>query len=165
MKKKNLNIILIIAVGLIWGILIYKYVNNQFASDDTTQVNYGDNSADFKVSSKIKKDTFQLKEYERDPFLGKMSRRRERVVIHNGVGTKPKKSSTAPKTITPWPQIQYIGYVKEEKSKNPLLLLKINGKFLRKKADQEFLEGLKIQSFYKDSIIVRYNKEEKTIKK
>lgn len=165
MKKKNLNIILIIAVGLIWGILIYKYVNNMFTSDEVQGL-VVTNAPNFEMPSRIKKDTFELKGYERDPFLGKISRRRAKVIVNNSsANVKRKKQSAVPKAVAPWPQIQYIGYVKEEHSKNPLLLLKISGKFLRKKADQEFMEGLKIKEFYKDSIIVQYSKEEKTIKK
>ena len=108
------------------------------------------------------KNTFDLKEYTRDPFLG----RANNVIKSNALKNKGLHRIKRPVVVANirWPQLQYLGFVKEEKAKEPLLLLKLNGKLMRKKSSFEFYEGMKILNFYRDSILVKFKEEQKTNK-
>jgi len=161
MTKKNINIILIVGVALIWGLLIYKFFGGSFVNQEDRQ-NYAA-TINEELPTSIQKDTFDLKEYTRDPFLGRTRKVVGGNLVRSNSSVKVKKSK---KTATvQWPQLQYLGFVKEEEAKEPLLLLKVNGKLIRKKSSFEFFEGFKVLKFYKDSLLMRCNGEEKTIKK
>ncbi|WP_179008667.1 hypothetical protein [Winogradskyella forsetii] len=159
MSKKNINRVLIVVVSLIWGVLIYKFVNTFFVSSPI--------EADTIVSQEtidiplIAKDTFNLKAYERDPFLGTLNKPSKSI-------TNKVYSLTVKKEVPvnqKWPKIQYLGFVKQEKSNDPLLLIKIDNRLYRNKISGEIMESLNIISFYKDSIEVSFNNERRIIKK
>jgi len=160
MKKKYLNIVLLVGVVLIWGVLIYKFLGNSFTDQDDqqnyTETIYGD------IPVVVKKDTFNLKGYTRDPFLGKIKNTNKSAT--KGVNRRVVKV-VKPVAVIQWPQLQYFGFVKEEKAKEPLLLLKVNGRLMRKKSSFEFYDGMEILNFYRDSILVKYAEKQKTIKK
>ena len=160
MTKKNINRILIVAVALIWGVLIYKFVNSMFAPNTIE----GDAIASQKTLDipQITKDTFNLKTYKRDPFLGTLNSRPKVSKRNNAIKKVDKKEAPINQK---WPKIEYLGFVKEEKSNDPLLLVKIDNRLYRKKANGEFIEGLTIITFYKDSLQVDYNNEKRMIKK
>ncbi|WP_452223485.1 hypothetical protein [Lacinutrix chionoecetis] len=160
MSKKNINRILILVVAIIWSILIYQFINRALISNSYRNLNT--------VSQKIidvpqiAKDTFNLKRYTRDPFLGTLN--------NNQRTDKTRKPFNQIKKIeTPinqnWPNIEYLGFVKEEKANDPLILIKIDNKFFRKKIGEDFTEGLKVVEFFKDSVLVDFNSEKKIIKK
>lgn len=156
MNKKNINIVLIIGVVLIWGILIYYHVLGSFQTDNDLQ-SERINTAQTNHSFEIKKDTFILKEYKKDPFLhkGKILRRTRVNTIQN----KNSKSTVAKKvkivaSKVKWPDIKYLGYVQKERAKFPLLILEVNGKIYRVKIKQEFLEGVSVVNFYRDSLLI-----------
>jgi len=160
MSKKHLNIVLLIGVAFIWGLLIYKALGNSFVSEAEQQNYVVAMNEELPIS--IQKDTFELKLYSRDPFIGNIKNTRK-FVLKTKKGSAIKK--VKPVVVMQWPQLQYLGFVKEEKAKEPLLLLKVNGKLIRKKSSFEFYEGMKILGFYKDSIIIGLNKKEKTVLK
>ncbi|NQY30182.1 MAG: hypothetical protein HRT69_12020 [Flavobacteriaceae bacterium] len=160
MSKKHLNIVLLVGVVSIWGLLIYKAFGNSFTNEDEQQNYAVVINKELPVS--IQKDTVKLKSYSRDPFLGNLKNRRVGI-------SKTKKGSVIqkvrPVVTIQWPQLRYLGFVKEATAKEPLLLLKVNGKLMRKKFSFEFYEGMKILNFYRDSILVKFKEEQKTIKK
>jgi len=163
MTKKKINIVLIVGVALIWGLLIYKFLGNSFVSQDDQQ-NYAATIYE-ELPASIQKDTFDLKEYSRDPFLGKVKRITGN---SNSMSKKKTKQKTVlkkekTKVVQLWPQLQYLGFVKEEKAKEPLLLLKVNGKLMREKSSFEFYKEFKVLIFYKDSLLVSFRKDKKTI--
>jgi len=161
MSKKRLNSILLIGVAFIWGLLIYKFFGNSFSANDNQQ-NFAIVSNEEKPIT-VQKDTFDLKTYTRDPFLGNIVKTRRAV---SGIKNRTISSKkTKPLVTVQWPQLHYLGFVKETKAKEPLLLLKVNGKLMRKKSSFEFAEGFKVLNFYKDSIVVQFNAGQKTIKK
>lgn len=155
MNKKRLNSVLLIGVVAIWGLLIYKFFGNSFMKHDEPQ-----NSAviiNEELPITIGKDTFKLKTYNRDPFLEK--------TIKNEYSKYNKGLKIKEATVVKWPQLQYLGFVKESTAKEPLLLLKVNGKLMRKKSSFEFYEGLEVLKFYKDSLLLRLNSNEKVLLK
>ena len=161
MAKKNINIILIVGVALIWGLLIYEFLGNSFVNKED-QKNYATTIYE-ELPTSIQKDTFDLKEYSRDPFLG----RANNAIKHNALKSKGLHKVKKPVVVANirWPQLQYLGFVKEEKAKEPLLLLKVNGRLMRKKSSFEFYEGMKVLGFYKDSLLVGLSNEKRAIKK
>jgi len=161
MSKKRLNRVLIIGVAFIWGLLIYKFFGNSFNTNDNRQNFTMAISEDKPIT--VQKDTFALKRYTREPFLGNILKPRKGVSVIKKRVVAPKINKSV--AIVQWPQLQYLGFIKETSAKEPLLLLKINGKLMRKKSSFEFFEGFKVLNFYKDSILVRFNKEQKVIKR
>jgi len=161
MTKKNLNIILIVGVALIWGLLIYKFLGNSFVSQDDQQ-NYAATIYE-ELPVSIQKDTFDLKEYTRDPFLGRVNNVAKSNFVRNNSSVKVNKFKKA--ATLQWPKLQYMGFIKETTAKEPLLLLKVNGRLIRKKISFEFFEGMKILEFYPDSLLVSYNNDKRIIVK
>jgi len=160
MKKKRINIVLIIGVALIWGLLIYRFLGNSFTSQENQKGSVA--IAYDELPTLIQKDTIELKLYTKDPFLGTLKNTRKLV-------SKTKKGATIKKIksvlAVQWPQLQYLGFVKEVKAREPLLLLKVNGKLMRKKSSFEFYEGMKILNFNRDSLLIKFNGTEKTLNK
>lgn len=160
MSKKRTNIILLLGVVLIWGLLIYKFFGNSFINQKNQQDFVSVVYDELPIS--IEKDTVELRSYVRDPFLGNIKNTRK-LVSKTKRGANVKK--TKPIVVVQWPQLEYLGFVKEEKAKEPLLLLRVNGKLIRRKSSFEFYEGMKILNFYRDSLLVVFNGTEKTLSK
>jgi hypothetical protein len=155
MNRKHLNILLLICVAFIWGLVIYKALGKTFGAD-IKQHDYTVESNKILPKS-VQKDTFKLKPYKRDPFLG---------IIRKGnipISNDQKSTKITPVVKVQWPHFQYLGFVMGETAKEPLLLLKVNGKLLRKKSSFEFYEGMKVLRFYKDSLLLKFNSEEKVL--
>ena len=63
-------------------------------------------------------------------------------------------------TPTSWPEIQYFGYIKSGNS-NELAVIKIDGKLQRLRKG-EIKQGILVNSVFRDSVIVHFNKEKRT---
>ena len=162
MSKKRINIILLIVVLAIWGILIYRFVGGQFFSD-APELNYQPTAInDQPVFSK--KQAHEIAIHERDPFLSKhdhikVSYQRNTKVRQSKISNNKIQNSKPP---IQWPTIKYLGFVKQKKSKKPLILLQIDNKFYRKRPNEKLIGGVKIMKFYKDSIKLQYKGLNKT---
>lgn len=160
--KKRINIILLTLVLGLWGTVIYKYVSQYFTKKDSFINNQNEVSIN---SSKIKeKDTFSLNPLNRDPFLNKSYYSENKPVVYKKTISTPKTNvkpiiNNIPKA--PFPNINYLGYIKSKEKKYELALLKINGKFQRLKINQE-LDNLKLLSITKDSVRIKYFNDEKS---
>ncbi|WP_299242521.1 hypothetical protein [uncultured Aquimarina sp.] len=160
MQKKKINKVLIIAVALIWGVVIYKFAAPYFLTNDVVV------TADALVNPpKIflrKKDTFNLNIPNRDPFLGKtMSKRKPKVFV----SSKPEKKSRSKTVVSKnWPRIEYLGFIKSKESTSRLGLLRVNGvlKRVRNGAD---VQGVKVKSISLDKITLQFQKDVKDFKK
>lgn len=156
--KKTINIVLIVVVLSLWGTVMYKYVNRFFGDDELTLAQV----ANYKNStfSIIEKDTFKLEPLTKDPFLNK---------VFTKAIAQPKITRITPKAKvevrsklnTPFPLVQYFGYIKSEDKKDKLILLKINNRLERVRLNS-IINGLVIKKIYKDSVIVSFNKETKS---
>lgn len=160
--KKRINIILLTLVLGLWGTVIYKYVSQYFTKKDIFINNQNEASI---ISSKIKeKDTFFLNPLNRDPFLNKSYHSENKTIVYKKTISTPKTNvkpiiNNIPKA--PFPNINYLGYIKSKEKKYELALLKINGKFQRLKINQE-LDNLKLLSITKDSVRIKYFNDEKS---
>ncbi|WP_264557915.1 hypothetical protein [Flavobacterium sp. N1718] len=143
--------LLLVVVG-VWGTAIYRYVAHFFSNDTLTSIPVGDAS---RAISLHEKDTFALADIQRDPFLGKTYPARGAATA----GLRPSKSSNSPFTkkprVTPVaPDIRYFGYIGTNETTT--FLLELNGE-LQKIRKNEVKNGVKVLSFSKDSITIRYD--------
>lgn len=111
------------------------------------------------------KDTFDLRRVERDPFLGKYAvsrtkkhRTTTKLVSNDG----SKKTNVTDKK--PWPKISYHGYVKGSKSTSELILIRMNNKFYKIR-EGDMLEDISVKKIFRDSILIKRNRESKTVLK
>lgn len=162
--RKKVNMLLIVFVLGLWGTLGYRSVKLFFYEPEQlvdTSVIVA--STQFK---KLEKDTFELQQLARDPFLGTYSKQKsERTYLGNSVKIQNKVSKLKTVAKKPFPSVLYFGYIeKNGVDQKELVLLKVNGKFLRLRINQSF-EGLKIKKVSKDYIELSFNDTIQNIKK
>ncbi len=159
--KKIINIVLIVFVLTLWGTIIYRYVNNFFYSQDLKIENYNQYSL-IKIN---KRDTFNLGNLNRDPFLGKTTKKYKLISVNNNSTTKFKNKISKPvssKISTPIPIIQYFGIIKSSSKKDEMIIVKINNVVKKMRLNSEF-EGVKLKKVFKDSILISFNNNLKYI--
>ncbi|WP_438422977.1 hypothetical protein [Aquimarina macrocephali] len=166
MNKKILNSVLIFFMLIIWAIVfnkIFNFFGNNIEEDSMSvnPITIVDPRMNFS------KDTFNLRKIERDPFLGKyMTSRAKKRKTSTKLVTRPKKTNSVPKNNIkkPWPKLSYHGYVKGAKSTSELILIRMNNKFYKIR-EGDMLEDISVKKIYRDSIIIKRSKENKTVLK
>lgn len=143
-------------VALLWGTVIYRYVNNLLIKKELPARSNTFVASD--ISKKIiVKDTFTLPEITRDPFLNTIKRTAE---YKKPIARKPYLPVTVVPKKAPipvvLPKVQYYGYIKSTVSTGELFMLRIDGKLHKLKLNQE-IENFKIIESKKDSIKLLYN--------
>jgi len=160
MQKKKINKVLIAAVALIWGVVVYKLAGKFFTIEEPVI------TAEVLVKPLQnflrKKDTFQLKVPDRDPFLGKLTVVRKKKTTKPIVKPSVRRGPVAP--IKNWPRIEYLGFVKSAKSSSRLGLLRIDGVLKRVRKGAE-VKGVMIKSIEEDKISILFQKEVKDFAK
>lgn len=158
--KKKVNIILLILVCGIWATIAYRYFYvKEIKTNDFSFLN---NDLPIRQTGK---DTFDLKPLGRDPFLGNY----RNIKKHTEPSPENKTKISPPfnnpkKQIADWPHIEYKGFIKAQGNEKELVILKINDKIHRvRKA--ETVQDIFIKQIFKDSVIVRFNKEERSFSK
>ncbi len=169
MNKKVLNSVLIIFMLVIWAIVFNKIFDFFGNNEQEEQAQF---AATTIVDPRINfsKDTFNLKEIARDPFLGRYTssgKRRQKVTAQKtkqtGIGkTNNKTSRNTKNSLVPWPKCSYHGYVRGVKSTSELVLIKINNKFYKVR-EGDMVDGMLIKKVFRDSIRIKRNKENKII--
>jgi hypothetical protein len=153
--KKKINIILFVVVCGIWTTIAYRYFVVKEVKTDYFVASHNDIPI-----QRGGKDTFNLIPLQRDPFLGnvyrvKVQKSIEQPVTVPHVNRKPKNQNIA------WPQIEYMGFIKAHDKEKELVILKINGKIHRTRK-AETIQEVYIKDIFKDSVIVKFNKEQMT---
>lgn len=153
--------ILLLLVAVIWGIIIYRILNT--LNSPTISVLSNTDKVVNNDTSRFIRDTFQISNNYRDPFLGTIIRANKEV---NGGAkmNKEKQPKVQVATVTKWPAIVYNGMIRKKESVQMVALLKIDGK-TDVVAKGSSMSGVQLVSVYKDSIQVIYEGEIKTIKK
>ncbi len=162
MKKKYLNISLIVILVIVYGSVIKKCAGFGDSTPDTVLVTTS--TPNYIKDAFEVKDTFNLNLNKRDPF-DSSNRKFKYVSNKTEESKKPQVYSKKPvdKNLS-WPTISYHGFVKSSRNATKLAIIKINNKLYRKREKENF-ENIKIVKAYKDSVIVSFNKELKTIKR
>lgn len=162
--KKVINIGLIVFVLALWGTIVYRYVNNYFYPQSSIiEEDYNQYSL-IKIN---KRDTFNLANLNRDPFLGKITIKYKAISINNNSTIKVSNKISKPissKISTPIPTIQYFGIIKSSSKKDEMIIVKINNVVKKMRLNSEF-EGVKVNKVFKDSILISFNKKQLFIKR
>lgn len=112
MKTKKKTYLLLVLVLAVWGTIGYKIVSALNPElPEVKQHNFVDNM-DFKVDTQI--DTFSIKTVNRDPFLGTLLK-------------KEKKKNTIKRESVQWKSITYQGSIKQNKTKQQIFIVTIDG--------------------------------------
>ncbi len=160
MQKKRINTILIVAVALIWGIVLFKFAMPYFS--ETPGVVTSEVLAVRPMQSSHQKDTLVLEKLDRDPFLGKTMVYKKPI----RTTTKTTKRLPAKKVAVLWPKVQYFGFVKSKDRKTSRLgLVRVDGKLLRVREKQKINEDVKVTKIAQDSIGLLLNRQVKFFKR
>lgn len=166
MGKKKINIVLIIAVLALWGTVGYRALNRQFTNSEMSLEKQ--NKLGNTTINQINKDTFNLEQIKRDPFLNQQFQ----PLVLNSRTVRPHYK-TVKKTVAlivpkgdpnlKWPSLSYHGYIGSKERNEDLVLLSIDSK-LRKLKLNDPVNGLIVKKRYKDSIEVFFNSETRMIR-
>ena len=160
MKKKRINIVLIIVVVGLWGTLIYKYFRPHLAGQVVSQSIEYQNNNEVRIATK---DTFELRRLDFDPFFNKVVNKSV-VFTSNAAVSYPPKKPVVKNLNKVFPTVSYFGYIKSTKRAKEMILIKINQQLKRVRLNQ-IIDGLIIKSIYRDSIEVVFQGEARTIKR
>jgi hypothetical protein len=147
MKNKKNIYILLPAVLLIWGIVIFQFFSFSTPEEIVTNTLMELTVKPFKLKERTQ---FVINVNYRDPFLGKIYGAQETVKV---ISTKKavKKVSKPEETIV-WPTIQYKGMISDPKGKNKKFMLVISDKnYFMKSGDTQneiFLKDGDRESIY-----------------
>lgn len=145
-------------VILVWSFVFYQLFGSFFSKP-----NYAKEELKMIANvAEIKKDTFLIVADYRDPFLGKKTHNRSRSSAT--VSKKRTRIKKTPKAEKTWPVIIYKGMIKNNNSNRRVGILNVGGKeFLIKEKD--IVNEILITSIKKNTVNVRFQKENKTITK
>lgn len=161
-KNKNVTYLLICAVAVVWGIIIYRLFFLD-AGEDGEKV-FLKASVTHEAYDKylVKNDTFKLALNYRDPFPGKNPPPATIPITTVTAPVNPKPFKPLPPPVN-WSGIKYSGYITNPKTKKMVAILIVNGKE-RMTAEGESLEGVKLLKNKKDSILVSWMGKQKYIR-
>lgn len=151
--------LLIPAVLLTWGMIIYKIVSYTKSEVDTV----GQKKNTPAKTGYVAKDTFELYLNYNDPFLGHNAdffnppKKKE----EEKKPEKKEKKAQGPFHMIRWPKIEYLGIAQNKKDSNKVIVLTINKKeYLVKEHDE--IEDITLEKIYHDSIVLQLNDQNKT---
>ena len=161
MKNKRFTYVLIAGVGFIYFKLFVR-ISSNITDDSGIPAPISDK---LQVEHIQPKKDFRLRANYPDPFLK-----------NSGMSTNPQPASPAvteniptpppPKKEKPvvyWPAIKYFGIVQRTSSKKPRALISVDGIMYKIYQNEELFDGLMVKSIQRESIVVAFQKETKTI--
>lgn len=159
MKNKRFTYVLLAVVGFIYFKLFVR-ISSNISEETSVPVNQVDEMQIRDIQSK--KD-FQLKANYPDPFLkgGGIPVKTTAALAANDLPPAPPPKKEKP--VVYWPAIKYYGIVQKSNSKKPRALLSIDGVMYKIYPNDELFDGLTIKSIKRESIVVYYQKETRTI--
>jgi hypothetical protein len=156
MKKKHLNILLLILVFVIYGGVFSKLFGKKQLEVKASDYNYSFNTQIPKFD--IKRNSFDINSVEKDPFRINKKSKQLNTVSKGNKSTNPtqniKKKS--------WPRISFFGFVKNDLKFTRLALVKVGNKLYRKR-EGEVIDNITIVKVYSDSIKLKFENENKII--
>jgi len=163
-KNKQTTYLLICAVLLVWGIIVYRVFFNQVEEERAGIIASGKTNPEPYDKYLVTNDTFQLALDYRDPFLGKAVN-----VVSTEKNSMPNQVFPAIPTPKPiasalhWETIRYSGYITNPVTKKMVAILTVNG-IERMTAEGESFQGVKLLKNKKDSILVSWMGKQKYIR-
>ncbi|GEM_PF-2588297 len=157
MNRKRLNIILIPMAAGLWIFIVIRimtYIRPQQEGKDSMEIYHPD------LELIVPSDTLRLLLDYPDPFSRSPARNMD--IVSNSIPETSRFFDRYPDA--PLPDMVFTGIIETDDRAQTVALLKINGKsVLVSKGDT--VAGMNVISFCKDSIRVRFNRREYTIKK
>ncbi len=153
MKNKALTYLLIAVVGFIWYKVFFRVKGSLFG-DEVQIVQPNNPRTRYQVTSR---DTFPLQANYRDPF-GET----KPTPVSNSEeipSAPPIERRPTPKPVISWPQIKYFGQVRKTTSSKPLAIISIDGYQHTLRKGESIYDGIEIKAIGRDSIVIKYNKE------
>lgn len=159
-KNKRTTYLLICAVAVVWGIILYKIFFKATDSDDQIKTGVVKVTREPYDQYVAKPDTFKLVLNYRDPFIG------------TPVAAEKKMDNQIVKPVSPvinlpppinWGTIQYTGRIINPVSKKVVSILSVNGAE-RMMSEGEIFQGVKLLKNKRDSILISWQGKQKYIK-
>jgi len=164
MKNKKLTYILLPLVIIVWGLVVYRFFFE--GKKDSDKIPLLENKKEIKSEIENDEQYILIANY-RDPFLDHAS-----AIIQTDESAEKKPETNTSNlrrqrsnvTSVRWPEISYGGFIKNDKENKYTILVGIkNQNYLVNVGDT--IQNIYIKAFYRDSIHIVYNNEEKTLKK
>lgn len=150
---------MLVVVGFIYFKLFVR-ISSNISEETSLPVNQVDEMQIRDIQSK--KD-FHLKANYADPFLKGGGIPSKVTAAVPGENMQPVPPPKKEKPVVYWPAIKYYGIVQKSSSKKPRALLSIDGVMYKIYPNDELFDGLTIKSIKRESIVVYYQKETRTI--
>ena len=168
-KKLKTRLVLVLAL-IIWGFNIYRTYQSHATEELIAEAESGYSNLNFSPMM-FNKDSFELELPDVDPFLKKQSKSSNHTgsssqnVSNNYNSNKTKVNKIVQPIVNKsWPQIKYMGFVKNRDQDKTLCLLQINNK-MSKVGKGEQKSGVYVSNVYRDSVHLVYSGEERTFLK
>jgi len=147
MKNKRNTYILLAAVLLIWGLLIYQFFS--FTSGEAVQEAITTNLKVTPLAVK-ERDSIAITVNYRDPFLGKAY-----LPVDPNMRKADTKKKAMPKEPVNWPSVVYKGIVSDSKDKKKVFMVIISGQtYLMRQKDTE--QQITLKTGNRDYIDITY---------
>lgn len=170
MSKKLKTRLVLVLVLIIWGFNIYRTYQNHVSEELIAEAESGYTNLSFSPMM-FNKDSFELELPDIDPFLKKQSKSVNHTssssqnVTSNQYANKTKVNKVVqPVVQKTWPQIKYMGFVKNRDQDKTLCLIQINNR-MSKVGKGEEKSGVYVSNVYRDSVHLVYSGEERTFLK
>lgn len=157
LKNKGLTFILIGVVGYVWYQVFFRIKDNFFSEQIVVESSVLNKQLNFTID----RDTSTLLINYRDPFL-------QRKNISEGIKndySSDIQTINAPKqeVYVEWPEIKFYGFMKNTQSKQPLIIIKLDGEFYYVRKGETILDGILILNVTPEYLNVTYQKKSKKI--
>lgn len=161
MKPKHTKIVLIIAIVGIWAAIIYQFIGIG-GEEVVPDVSY---STQF-VGFELERNKTELNLNYRDPFLGDAAIKPQTNSnqTSNSISTTQTVQKTEPvePVIMTWPEVNYMGMVRNINSDDALVMITINGKsHIVGKGD--VAEQVTLVDYWRDSALVALEGEKRMV--
>jgi len=150
-KKGKTYVLLLVVLG-IWGAIGYQIFSK--LSPDTTPIIAENSNITFSPKQTIERDTFNIHNEHRDPFLGKPYYKKQ--------ASPTRKVRSKKKDSVVFPQMTYQGVISKQQSAQNIYIVGINGTQQLFKVGKT-IEDIKLLKGSKKSITIAYKGKRKTI--
>ena len=159
MKNKKGVYLLLVVVLIIWGAVVYRLFFQGKGNDSSNFSNHSFVPEAVDLTSL--NDTFSIHSNYRDPFLGNVAPRNSR---SGGTGPAKSVAKTPVASVAKWPTIVFHGLIRNQKSNKQVAWVQIDSHSFNM-APGTTQMGVELKRCFKDSILVVFNAEKRTIKK
>ena len=165
LKNKKIIYILLPAVLLIWGIIIFRIIKGVNPDINSEQIEFIANN---NIETEVFTDTFKIIADYRDPFLGKIiSNQNKKIFTNKNTNKNTNKKPVEeikPEFFEQLPAMRYKGSIKNKKDNSFLAIIQFkNKKTLMRK--NEVRKDVKVIAIFADSVMIEFNDRMYTLKK